>query len=134
MITTTQMYWLTRLDGISCTIITCTVLLCIAYGFGLIFGLFKYFDNLNYGPDDKDLKNAKSILRFIVNYSFIPIAGMVLSCLVPTTREMAAILIVPRIANSEKVQQAGNKIYDLAVEWMDELKPNKNNNKKGTNK
>jgi len=134
MITSAQMYWLTRLDGISCIIMTCTILLCIAYGTGLFFGLVRYLDNFHYGPDDKDLKAAKSMLRFIAKYSFVPIAGIVLSCLVPTTREMAAILIIPRIANSEKVQQAGNKLYDLAVEWMDELKPSKNNNKKGTDK
>ena len=39
---------------------------------------------------------------------------------------MAAIIIVPRIVNSEKVQTVGNRLYDLAVEWMDELKPRKN--------
>lgn len=125
MITTSQMYWLTRLDGISFVITTCTVLLCIAYGIVLMFGLLRYFDNFHYGPDDKDLKNAKLTLRFLAKYSFVPIAGIVMSCLIPTTREMAAILVVPRIANSEKVQQAGNKLYDLAVEWMDELKPSK---------
>ena len=130
MITPEQMYCLTRLDRISCTIITCTVLLCIAYGIGLMFGLVRYFDNFHYGPNDKDLKEAKLILRFIAKYSFVPIAGIAMSCLIPTTREMAAILVVPRIANSEKVQQAGNKLYDLAVEWMDELKPNKNKNQK----
>ena len=55
-----------------------------------------------------------------------------MSCLIPTTREMAVILVVPRIANSEKVQQAGNKLYDLAIEWMAELKPNKNNKQETT--
>ena len=132
MITTSQMYWITRLDGISCTIITFTILLCAAYGIGLIFGLIKYFDNFHYGPDDKDLKGAKMLLRFIAKYSFVPIAGIVMSCLIPTTREMAVILVVPRIANSEKVQQAGNKLYDLAIEWMAELKPNKNNKQETT--
>jgi hypothetical protein len=30
---------------------------------------------------------------------------------------------VPKIVNSEKLQTAGNKLYELAVEWMDELRP-----------
>jgi hypothetical protein len=38
---------------------------------------------------------------------------------------MAAILIIPKIANSEKVEKIGNGLYDLAVEWMNELKPAK---------
>jgi len=44
---------------------------------------------------------------------------------IPTTKQMAAIMIVPRLANSERVQNIGNKVYDLAVEWMEELKPTK---------
>jgi hypothetical protein len=43
----------------------------------------------------------------------------------PTTKQMAAILVVPKIANSEKVQVAGDKLYDLAVEWLEELRPEK---------
>jgi hypothetical protein len=45
--------------------------------------------------------------------------------LIPSTKQMAAIMIVPKIANSEKVQTIGNKVYDLAVEWMEELRPTK---------
>jgi hypothetical protein len=40
---------------------------------------------------------------------------------------MAAILIIPRVANSEKVQTVGNHLYDLACEWMEELRPAKGN-------
>ena len=43
----------------------------------------------------------------------------------PNTKQMAAILIIPQIANSEKVEKIGNGLYDLAVEWMNELKPSK---------
>jgi hypothetical protein len=31
--------------------------------------------------------------------------------------------VVPKIVNSEKLQTAGNKLYELAVEWMEQLKP-----------
>jgi hypothetical protein len=44
---------------------------------------------------------------------------------IPSSKQMAAVMVVPKIANSEKVQTIGNKVYDLAVEWMEELKPNK---------
>jgi hypothetical protein len=47
---------------------------------------------------------------------------------IPASKQMAAVMIVPKIANSEKVQTIGNKVYDLAVEWMEELKPNKKGN------
>ena len=53
------------------------------------------------------------------------VAFALVAAFVPTTRQMAAIVMVPKIANNEKVQAAGNKLYDLAVEWMDELRPRK---------
>ena len=43
----------------------------------------------------------------------------------PSSKTLAAMYIVPAIANNEKVQDVGNRLYDLAVEWMDELKPAK---------
>ena len=52
--------------------------------------------------------------------------GILCTCVfLPSTKQMAAIMIVPKIVNNEKVQTIGNKIYDLAVEWMDELAPKK---------
>lgn len=52
-------------------------------------------------------------------------ASLLLLIFIPSTKQMAAIIVVPKIVNSEKVQTIGNKIYDLAVEWMEELKPTK---------
>lgn len=42
---------------------------------------------------------------------------------VPTTKEMAAIVVIPRVANSESVQGLGEGIVDLAKVWMQELRP-----------
>ncbi len=53
---------------------------------------------------------------------------------IPSTKQMAAIMIVPKIVNNEKVQTIGNKVYDLAVEWMEELKPNKESEVKDAEK
>lgn len=44
---------------------------------------------------------------------------------IPTTKQMAAIVVVPKIVSSDRVQGAGEKLYDLAAEWMDELHPRK---------
>ena len=54
---------------------------------------------------------------------FLAVVIQLTTAFVPSTKQMAAIIVVPKIANSEKVQTVGNKLYDLAVEWMDELKP-----------
>lgn len=116
MITPTQMYWLTRLSNIQCLLMLVLVGLMVA-GIAAIFAF-----GVNHGIDDDFSLSAK---RFA--FKCFALATMIgtISALLPTTKEMAAILVVPRIVNSEKVQTAGNKLYDLAVEWMDELKPRK---------
>ena len=53
------------------------------------------------------------------------IAGVLGRIFVPTTKTVAAMYVIPAVANNEKVQTVGNRLYDLAIEWMDELKPAK---------
>lgn len=44
---------------------------------------------------------------------------------IPSTKEMAAILILPKVLNNEKVQELPNNLLTLANEWIEELKPKK---------
>ena len=143
MITTTEMYWLTRLDSVkellSCGLEPCfiffTVLLLGATVLAFCFGTFtgnrpyEMFDHRS----DEELKvvhaRFRRVSRWCAAFGCVALAMAVvcpvLKALVPTTREMAAIIMVPAIANNEKVQTVGNKLYDLATEWLDELRPKK---------
>lgn len=139
MITTSQMYWITRLDGIVTLLALLATFLCVASAIMFAYGRCEYFAVKQWSWDtDKSIAARHEFGRKLCKASLMMFpAGILLYILlvmIPTTKQMAAILIIPRIANSEKIQQAGNKLYDLAVEWMDELKHNKNNNKKGTDK
>ena len=42
---------------------------------------------------------------------------------IPTTKEMAAIYVVPKIANNENLHDIGNEMVVLAKEWLKELHP-----------
>lgn len=138
MITTSQMYWITRLDGIVTLLALLASFLCVLSAIMLAYGRNEYFAVKEWSWDtDESIAVRHELGRKLCKASFVTFpAGVLLYIIlvmIPTTKDMAAILIIPRIANSEKVQQAGNKLYDLAVEWMAELKPNKNN-KEGANK
>ena len=141
MITTAQMYWLTRLDSIKCFLGHSVTPLCIlcAIAFGILAVVFfslgtftgnGYIDFFS-GKSDEYMKDAQKRLRhngFRFAITFFALATVATLCtaanaLTPSTREMAAIIIVPKIANSEKVQTAGNKLYELALEWMEALMP-----------
>lgn len=114
-ITTMQMYWIVMLDSIfhgsafMCALIT-LLLFCL---------IFAAADAADCGECPITLK----ILIPIVSVLFVALFSVCV--FLPNTKQMAAIMIVPKIANSEKVQTIGNRVYDIAVEWMEELKPNK---------
>lgn len=143
MITTAQMYWLTRLDSVKELLshdlepvfIFFTFLLAAATVLTFCFGTFT--GNRSYEmfvhKSDEELKVVHTRFRRIswrcaafgcVTLTMTVVCP-VLETLIPTTREMAAIVMVPAIVNNEKVQTVGNRLYDLAVEWLDKLGPKK---------
>jgi predicted MFS family arabinose efflux permease len=110
-ITTMQMYWLVMLDNITSSLVAILS----------ICGLFFVLGIPMLGATEKE-DLFPSIAKKLLVVAAASLLGLTF---IPSTKEMAAIMIVPRLANSEKVQTIGNKVYDLAVEWMEELKPNK---------
>lgn len=118
MITTTTMYWLTRLDALDTVCV-------IATAFGVVLGSVSwtvFLATASFG----DYTNINNAVRKAAKIcTSLAIAGILGLTFLPTTKEMAAILVVPRIANSEKVQEIGGRLYDLAVEWMENIRPAK---------
>lgn len=117
LITTAQMYWLTRLtpignflEGFACLSFVVAIIL-------LAVGTFIYVEA------EENL--GKRVLKICPFVAVVGVALVIARCLLPTTREMAAIIVIPKVANNEKVKDVGNSIYDLAVAWMQELRPNK---------
>ena len=115
-----QMYWLVKLDDIQGLIVGLIVLAGAAFFTGIVFRK----DAGIYDGEKRCQMLTKS--RKILKWSVVMfLSATVALTLLPSTKQMAAMMIVPKIANSEKVQTIGNKVYDLAVEWMEELKPAK---------
>ena len=124
IITPIQMYWLTRLSSLGQGLAFIIPLLFILAVMHLIAGCLMQDADFSDSTHKRGIKLIKTSPLLAV----MAVVLLIVNCLLPTTREMAAILIVPRIANNEKVQSVGNHLYDLAVEWMEELRPaNKKN-------
>lgn len=142
MITTKQMYWLTRLDPVkelldcigSCFLffmLTLAIVAILAFCLGTFTGN-RAFDMFN-SRSDEELEAIHTRFLRISRWSAVfgcvaltvTVTCPVLNSFIPTTRGAAAIVMVPAIANSEKVQTVGNRLYELAVEWLDELRPKK---------
>lgn len=110
MITAAQLYWITRLDG-----------LCILFGvcawLALLASLF--FLTSVYGDGREEHKRAV-LVAFGCTTVFV-----FLAIFTPTTKEAAAIYLIPKIANNEKVKEIPSKFLSLADEWLEELRPKK---------
>lgn len=112
MITTTEMYWLVTLDSIVHVSLALVIVSALATFAALGFVA--------------DVRRCFWLPMIPIGMFFLSVIALTF---VPTTKQAAAIIIVPKLANSEKVQTVGNHLYELAVEWMEELRPPKKEGK-----
>lgn len=113
-ITGFQIYLITRLDGLK-------VFITIAGAVGAILSLCLIGLSIN----DKENKIESGLMKG-------GICGLVVSVLlafgnimIPTTKEAAAIVILPRVVNSSEVKKTCGELYTLAMEWVEFTKPPK---------
>ena len=121
MINSWTVYWISRLDTITCILSIMTFVFSILFLFVIVVLLNEMarFDEDMYRYSSKVPMCIK-----IIPIIFLPIF-LTLTALVPTTKEMCAVIIIPKIVNNEKLQDVGDKFYNLAMDWMEELSPAK---------
>lgn len=116
-ITTSMIYWLTRLDYIR----EFFVVVSIVFGVASVIMLFAYISDK---AERSSLGLAPSVSGKLTAWvSVVALAAAVCSLLVPSTQEAAAMIVAPRLANSETVRGLGSDLVDLAHAWMKELRP-----------
>lgn len=123
MITHSMIYWITRLDGINAlfgVMLTLSIITVIAIG-------VKCF--LDIADDDADEPEFKVCLKICKRALVVFIVAVIGFVMTPTTKEAAAIVVIPKIANSETVQELGSNFVQLANDWLVELRPNKDKDK-----
>lgn len=125
MITPSTVYWIGQCD---CIRDCCSP---FAVG-GFIFGIFAIcFTAAAF--NDRDIPRfgcwmGVALSSILVLLSLIGILGCMF---IPSTKTAAAMYVIPSIANNEKIQDAGDRLYTLAVEWMEELRPQAEGKKSG---
>ena len=111
--TGTEIYWLTRLDGI----VNLSMGLAV---FGIIFAVVGTIGLVIWAvcENGKDDKGWWTLLRIIGTVWFLTIIFALTALFTPTTKEMAAIIVVPKIINNEQVKELPDNVLDLANEWI----------------
>jgi len=95
-----ELYWLLKLDDIRHFLISISVILAS----GGLFGIFIWKMEFN---GKGNIKAA--IISLLVVVPMLSITATLL----PTTKQMAAIYVLPPIINNEKVQQVPNDLLDI---------------------
>lgn len=111
MITETTLYWITRLDNINAFLCVFLFLSILAAAGTLVVWIH---------PDctGDEQRIGKLGFLLVIPFVFVFSLGLVL---LPTTKEMCAIKVIPALVNNEKIQGIGDKALTLANEWMDGL-------------
>lgn len=123
MITSSFMYWITRLDSICCAI---CVLSAIFIGAALVTGIPLGIEYFSWADCDRKYRNdindtsIPAIRKVFLWMASLGVMLLLVSSFIPTTKEAAAIVVVPKIANSESVAEVSTAVKDAAVKWLKE--------------
>lgn len=125
-----QVYWLTRLDGIGVLLTTLAIISAVAVGMTVLASFIAMdFVNIDLAYDHSRKMGEKKQAAWLatrkraVRWVAAPLILGAASVFVPTTKEAAAILVLPAVANSQDVQAMSKDIVQLAREWIDEARP-----------
>lgn len=113
-ITGWDIYWITRLDELDMFFTVPAIVACLAG----IMGLFVSFV-ANEQHEVILKKTGKKVAKIALPLGFFCWAMCVF---LPSTKEMAAIIVIPKLANSklvnETIPEEAKELYDLAKGWM----------------
>lgn len=134
MITPSQIYWLAKLDDIrhllhggmldGMSFVACAVSVAVA----LFVTAFLAIEGTAMDDSMKTtITKCRGVAWKVVITSFVvQLACGIISTFTPSTKQMAAIFVIPRIANSEAVSELGDlgkDLVGLAKEWVEEIRP-----------
>ena len=107
--TVNQMYLIVKLDDFQNLFFAMSVLLVMSVFVG---------NMISYGARGGWFKEGWFLIPITIIFA---IAGSV----IPSTKQMAAILLVPKIVNNANAIEMPKKLLGLANEWIEELRPKK---------
>ena len=119
---TWNLYWIMKLDALSSFFEFLSSIIGLAMGLFIILLIVAYLNDDNI----ELIKPFKQILIILFIF-FIPIVSIAI--LLPDTKQMCALLVVPKVINytmdNEEMKKMPDQIIKLGSEWLNELSPKK---------
>lgn len=123
-ITPAMVYWIMRLDSIYGTVMFMLIISMLA---SLVFFIAIVVMIVDGGPDvDEEDKRLIEKTKKCFKSSFLfAIVSLVVCMFVPTTKEMCAIIAIPKVANSEivteQIPDAAKNLFSLANQYLESI-------------
>jgi len=113
-----QLYLLLKMDSLKDIILGISIIFWVLTIVFIIVWIYQWIEN------DKKIGFAKGIIFLMIGL-FLSIS----SELIPSTKQVAAIIVVPKIItsieNNKELMALPGEITSIASEWIKELKPKK---------
>ena len=99
-----EIYWILKLD----------TFLKVSQMFSVLFGIIFFFAIIASIASKIDGDETSKLFRRVaISFGLLFLLFLPLGIFLPSTKQMAAIIIAPPIINNEKVQQIPNKLLDI---------------------
>ena len=120
-----QIYWIVQADSIGSSFgVACGVLTAF-----LVLALIIY--SIHYPPGYREADHEKATRQSVKELTgkyvrrLIPLVFLtfLIGTFTPTTKGLAAVHVLPVLAESEAIKEISQETYQLTLEWIEELKP-----------
>ena len=101
-ITPSLIYWISRFDYIQALCMLIGLLGALAFLIPMMFEYCSY-----------NIINTKRLIG-----SIAMVLIFVASMFIPSTKEMIAIIVIPKLANNEKIVEIGSDLHNVAIKWL----------------
>jgi len=112
-----ELYFLLKLDGVRNLLLLFGAVIALVGGVAMLIAPMVIND---FSTDEEE--HYKIYRKFVKIYIFIVPALLISGTLLPTTKQMAAIYVLPPIINNEKVQQIPSDLLDILGMGIDKAK------------
>jgi hypothetical protein len=123
-----MMYWLVKLDDVRVFFITGSTVTGVLLGITLIPTLMCSAEVLSYPSNSKSERAFLATVKKHYKKGVLLLLSFLLPAfLIPSTKQMAAIIIVPKLYNglteNEGLKELPDNLVELANDWIETLKP-----------
>ena len=106
------LYWILQLDSIKAAVVALAITTSLATLFLGVIGL---------DSSERERARGETMHRFAIRLAIVAVPLTLLTAFLPSSRTMAAVVLIPAIANNETIQREASDLYRLAKQAIERV-------------